>query len=40
MSSIINKVKDGYLKAVDWAESHPHVMVLALGLSVISRLFV
>lgn len=29
MSTTINKVKDGYLKAVQWVADHPHKTIWA-----------
>lgn len=40
IGNAINWVKDGYVRVIDWAEAHPHVMAWALGLSLLSRVFV
>lgn len=39
ISNALNKVKDGYLVVVDWAEDHPHIMAWALVASVASRVW-
>jgi hypothetical protein len=40
ISSVINKVKDGYLKAVQWVVNHPHItMWSAFGAIVLGLVF-
>lgn len=31
ISSVINKLKDGYLKAVNWIATHPHIALWSGG---------
>lgn len=40
ISDIINKIKDGYLKTVDWAAKHPHSMIwICVGQAVAGFVF-
>ena len=40
ISDAINKVKDGYLKAVSWIDTHPHkTFWLAVSALVLARVF-
>jgi hypothetical protein len=29
ISNVLNKIRDGYVKAVDWVEDHPHLTIWA-----------
>lgn len=37
---IIDKVKDGYLKVIDWVEAHPHWVFWGGIVAIVAALFV